>query len=87
MENSQEYSLQSDVKKAIDAKAYPKVSADIRHQLGTLRYRDACQDSCKHMPLLVAWLVFAVDYTTQELRNLHRAAHAILHAMANGLVA
>jgi len=30
--------LQSDVKTAIDDKAYPRVSADIRHQLGTLRF-------------------------------------------------
>ncbi|DBA88101.1 TPA: hypothetical protein ACH3X2_005099 [Trebouxia sp. C0005] len=30
--------LQSDVKKAVDAKAYPRVSADIRHQLGTLSF-------------------------------------------------
>ncbi len=29
--------MQSDVKKAVDAKAYPRVSADIRHQLGTLK--------------------------------------------------
>jgi len=32
--------MQSDVKKAVDAKAYPRVSADIRHQLGTLRWRN-----------------------------------------------
>lgn len=30
--------LQKDVKIAIDDKAYPRVSADIRHQLGTLRF-------------------------------------------------
>ncbi|KAL3136794.1 hypothetical protein ABBQ38_005507 [Trebouxia sp. C0009 RCD-2024] len=30
--------LQSDVKEAIDAKAYPRVQADLRHQLGTLSF-------------------------------------------------
>lgn len=29
--------MQSDVKKAVDAKAYPRVSADLRHHIGTLR--------------------------------------------------
>lgn len=47
--NSGKYSVQSDVKQAIDAKAYPKVSADLRHQLGTLRYCHACQHFCKHI--------------------------------------
>lgn len=41
--------MQSDVKKAVDAKAYPKVSADIRHQLGTLRYYNA-DGHMHHMP-------------------------------------
>lgn len=30
--------LQSDVKKAVDAKAYPRVSADLRHHIGTLSF-------------------------------------------------
>ena len=40
--------MQSDVKKDVDAKAYPRVSADIRHQLGTLRWPDSSltHDSC-----------------------------------------
>ena len=41
--------MQSDVKKAVDAKAYPKVQADIRHQLGTLRY-DTAHGHVHHTP-------------------------------------
>ena len=49
--------MQSDVKKAVDAKAYPKVSADIRHQLGTLRYYDG-RGHVRPVPAQTFYLVF-----------------------------
>lgn len=37
--------------------------------------------------LLFIWLMFGESFTTQALTNLTCAAHAVLHAIANGDVA
>lgn len=57
--------MQSDVKKAVDAKAYPRVSADIRHQLGTLR---CCNSS----------LIHAISSNNAEVHTKAMHVHACL---------
>lgn len=53
--------VQKDVKKAVDANAYPRVSADIRHHIGTLRYS---------ILLIVVPLLITVTTSLQERQQM-----------------